>query len=254
MQQANLNLNGAHLARVYSLAVAYPDDVPGHVAENRVSLEPECMDNSFGRFFIERLRARALSGPNPDAVYNQAMQIASMAGAPQLGQQVANDFLKDRTDMLLLAGYLEDLISAIPAIFEGNTNAYQRTSLYGAMVFVWQSADGLVLPDFLQKLRQMAFELNEWYVNCLMDGGRFDYLDKSWPRTAKTLEDAVEQYESAKVDGDQTKQVVYAALILGTAMRYAPLLGLTEDDIGRMSSGLNVDSLVEWFQDNNWID
>jgi len=253
MTQEHLHLPGAQLARVYSLAVAYPNDVPGYVAENNVALKAECTDDSFSKFFVKRLRARALSGPAPDVVYDEAMQIASMAGAPELGQQLANDFLKDRTDMMLLAGYLEDLIGAIPALIRGNVKSYQRTSLYGAMVFVWQSAASLVLPGYLQKLQQMAFELNEWYVNNLMDEARFDYLDRMWPRTAKLLEDAVEKYEDAKVDNNVVMVTVQGAIIMGTAMKFASFLGLTDDDLNHLHSGINVDALVEWLQDNDWI-
>jgi len=41
---------------------------------------------------------------------------------------------------------------------------------------------------------------------------------------------------------------------LGTITRFALLLGLTENDIESMHSGLNVDALVEWLQDSDWID
>ncbi len=253
MTQENLNLDGAHLARVYSLAVAYPDDVPGYVAENGEILKSEGTDNSFGIFFIKRLRARALSGPARDDVYNEAMQISSMAGAPELGQQLANEFMQGRTDMMLLARYLEDLIGVIPALVQGNANSYQGTSLYGAMGFVWQSAAGLMPPGLLQKLQKMTFELNEWYVNSLMDAVRLDYLESAWPRTVKGLEDSVEKYKAAKVDGDGLPLLVHCGIIVGTATAFRPLLGLTEDDIDSMHSGFNVDPLVEWLQDNDWI-
>lgn len=200
MTQTKLDPSGAQLARIYSLAVAYPDDVPGYVAANSATLHPECADNSFGRFFIQRLRARALSGPAPDNVYHEAMQIASIAGAPELGQQLANDFMNERTDMMLLAGYLEDLIGVIPALLKGKSNSYQRTSLYSTMRFVWQNAASLVLPGFIQKLQKMTFDLNEWYVNGLMDEVRFDYLDEIWPQSAEFLETSVEKYETAKAD------------------------------------------------------
>ena len=254
MTQENLNLKGAQLARVYSLAVAYPDDVPGYVSENGNVLQGECTDDCFGRFFVDRLRARALSGPAPDDVYQQAMQIASQAGAPQLGQQLASEFMKERTDMMLLARYLEDIIGVIPAILQGNVNSYQRTSLYGAMRFVWQSAAGLVLPGLLHKLQKMAFELNEWYVNSVMDTVRFDYLESAWPRIAAIIEDSVEKYETAKVEGNGVLITVQAAIIAGSATQYAPLFGLTEGEIQSMSLNLNVDPLVEWLQDNDWID
>ncbi len=253
MTQENLALPGAQLARLYSIAVADPDGVPSYVAANGPAFESECTGNSFGRIFIEQLRTRALDGPTPDAVYDEAMQIASLAGAPQLGQQLAEDLMKDRTDLMLLAGYLEDLIRVIPALLQGDENPYRRTSLYAAMAFVWQNVSELVQPSFLQQLRQMTFELNEWYANGLMDGVRVDYLDSRWPRTAKTLQDSVDKYETAKRDGDGVQMVVYGAVILGTASQNAPLLGLSPDDVDNLHSGPNVDPLIDWLEDNSWI-
>lgn len=254
MTQDGLNINGGQLARAYSIAVAYPDNVPGYISENKTPMEAEFAQGSFGRYFIDRLRQRALSGPDPGDVNEHAMEIASRAGAPQLGPQLAQEFLKERTDMMLLACYLEDIIGVIPAILQGNTNSYQRTTLYSAMRFVWQSAAGLVLPEFLQTLRQMTFELNEWYVDNLMDTIRFDYLETIWPRTAAILEETVEKYETAKAEGNSVMITVQAAILAGSASRFAPLLGLADSEIKSMSANLNVDPLVEWLQDNGWID
>jgi len=254
MTQDGLNMTGGQLARVYSIAVAYPDNVPNYISENKTPMEAECAEGSFGRFFIDLLRQRAISGPSPDEVNDRAMEIASIAGAPQLGPQLAQEFLKERTDMMLLASYLEDIIGVIPDILQGNTNSYQRTTLCSAMQFVWQSAAGLVQPEFLQALRQMTFELNEWYVDNLMDPVRLDYLESIWPQTAEILEETVEKYETAKAEGNSVTVTVQAAILAGSATRFAPLLGLTESEIQSMNANLNVDRLMEWLQDNGWID
>ena len=254
MPQDGLNMTGGQLARVYSIAVAYPDSVPNYMSENKTPMEAECAEGSFGRFFIDCLRQQALSGPAPNEVNERAMDIAARAGAPQLGPQLAEEFMKERTDMMLLASYLEDIIGVIPDILQGNTNSYQGTTLCSAMQFVWQSAAGLVQPEFLQTLRQMTFELNEWYVDNLMDPVRLDYLESIWPRTAEILEETVEKYETAKAEGNSVTITVQAAILAGSAKRFAPLLGLSESEIQRMSANLNVDPLVEWLQDNGWID
>jgi hypothetical protein len=254
MSQDGLNINGGQLARAYSIAVAYPENVPGYISENKTPMEAEYAQGSFGRYFIDCLRQRAISSPDPGDVNEHAMEIASRAGAPQLGPQLAQDFLRERTDMMLLAGYLEDIIGVIPSILQGNTNSYHSTTLYSAMRYVWQSAAGLVQPDFLQRLRQMTFELNEWYVDNLMDTVRFDYLESIWPRTAAILEETVEKYETAKAEGDSVKLIVQASILAGSAKRFAPLLGLTDNEIQSMNANLNVDPLVEWLQDNGWID
>jgi len=253
MTQENLNLNGGHLARVYSLAVAYPDNVPGYISENKVTMEAECTEGSFGRFLVDCLRERALSGPSPSDVSSRAMDIAARAGAPQLGPQLAQEFLRERTDMMLLARYLENIIEVIPDILKGNVRSYQQTKIYSAMQFVWESAASLVLPEFLQALQKMTFELNEWYVNNLMDTVRFDYLELIWPRTAKILEEAFGKYETAKADGDSVMLTVNAAVIAGSATRFGPLLGLSDREIKSMSTNFNVNPLVEWLQNNGWI-
>ena len=254
MTQDGLNMNGGQLARAYSIAVAYPDNVPGYISENKTPMEAECAQGSFGRYFIDCLRQRAISGPAPDEVNERAMEIASLAGAPQLGPQLAQELLKARTDMMLLASYLEDIIGVAPDILQGNTTSFQRTTLCSAMNVVWQSAAGLVLPEFLQTLRQMTFELNEWYVNNLMETVRFDYLDRAWPRTAKIIAEARGKYETAKADGNSVMIIVQAAVIVGCVTRFAPLLGLTGNEIKSMSADLNIEPLLEWLQDNDWID
>ena len=254
MTQDGLNINGGQLARAYSIAVVYPDKVPGYISENKTLMEAECAEGSFGRYFIDRLRQRAIICPPPDEVNERAMQIASIAGAPQLGTQLAQEFLKERTDLMLLASYLGDIIGVIPDILQGSTNSYQHTTLYSTMRFVWQNAAGLVLLEFLQTLQQMTFELNEWYVDNLMDTVRIDYLESIWPRTAAFLEETVEKYETSKAEGNSVMITVQAAILAGSATRFAPFLGLSDSEIHRMSANLNVVPLIEWLQDNGWID
>jgi hypothetical protein len=253
MTQGNINLLGGQLARVYSLAVAYPDNVPGYVTGNKNAMEAECAEDCFGRYFVGCLRNHALSGPAPGDVSDRAMDIAARSGAPQLGPQLAQDFMRERTDMMLLAAYLEDMLRVIPDMLAGNDGSYQRTSVYTTMRFVWQNAGALVLPQFLQSLQQMTFELNEWYVNNLMDAVRFDYLERAWPRSAQLLKDTVEKYESARAEGNSVMILVQAAVIVGLTTKFAPLLGLTDDKIGRMSKELQVDPLIDWLRDNDWI-
>ena len=64
----------------------------------------------------------------------------------------------------------------------------------------------------------------------------------------------MEKYETAKAEGNSVTITVQAAILAGSATRFAPLLGLSESEIQRMSANLNVDPLVEWLQDNGWID
>lgn len=254
MSQNTYHPFGARVARAYSLAVAFPDGVPDYVQQNSDGFAEGGGEIRFGEYFIERLRAKALSGPLHDEVYGEAMRIAGEAGAPEFGSQLANDFMQDRTDMLLLADYLESLLDAMTALREGDTKPYQNTTLYQTMSFVWLNAGGLVLPGFLEKLQQMAFELNEWYVRALMDTIQIDFMEQDWPRyAAKMAVDIIDKYEDAKAKGDSVQMFLYSAGILGITTQYAPILGLTEEDISELYSEFDVDPLLEFLKENDWL-
>ncbi|MCK4512982.1 hypothetical protein KAW64_14650, partial [bacterium] len=76
-----------------------------------------------------------------------------------------DDLLESRTDMLLLAGYIESLIVTLPDVAQGNSVPYSQTMLYGLMSFLWPAVGNFMLPQDVALLRHITMQMNEWYVS-----------------------------------------------------------------------------------------
>lgn len=158
--------SGVVIARAYAIAVSYPDSVPEFVKKNGTFFQPNGGAIKCGRVLASQLRSAALSGLSPQSIREQAGNVACRADRCDLGPIVADNMLKNISDMYQVAGYLQNLVDTLPSVTAGNVVPYQNTAVYQNSKLVWGMLEslGVLPPRDIKAIRDITLEMSEWYV------------------------------------------------------------------------------------------
>ncbi len=153
------------IATAYAGAVSYPENFPKWALQNKAALDSpqfkSCLEH-----FASQLTAAALSAPPYNDIYSRSMDIATDAGAPELGQKVAQDMAKTSGDLLQLASTLRQLMVCLSGIFNGDSTKWEQSN-FQAMAFVWRMSEQQLGTQDTQRLQKISFELHRWYLSTL---------------------------------------------------------------------------------------
>jgi hypothetical protein len=158
---------GVGIARAYAIAISYPDSLPQFVKNNPDLFRENGPSIICGRTLVTELRKAVLKGPDIESIKGHAMDVATRAGAPELGPKLGEDMAKGSADVMQLAFWLEELVNTIPSLLQDDPKPYSNTSIYQYSKFMWTFSEGLLLPDDLKRFRDMMQEANEWIVTSL---------------------------------------------------------------------------------------
>jgi len=153
------------LGNVYALALFYPERFVNYEQQERAALS----SSSFRRCLEDvanALSAAAVNMPSRQETYERAMDIASRAGAPQLGPKVTEEMMKNQGNYALVAEALTQLSKVL-----GGELAYESTIMYetaitfGSLSNLWKVLGAEAeLPGFWKKYTQILFELTRWQI------------------------------------------------------------------------------------------
>lgn len=157
---------GRRIAHAYALAISYPDSLPQFVQQNKEFFHEDGPSIQCGRALVDGLRKSALSMPSPGDIRAQAMDVATRAGAPEMGPKVGDDMVATSLDMLRLASFVEELANTCPQLAAGDAKPYHDTSIYGFSSSMWGMIEqsGTILTADLKAIRDMTMEMSEWMV------------------------------------------------------------------------------------------
>jgi hypothetical protein len=150
------------IATAYAGAFSYPEKFPDWAGQNKSALASEqfrtCLDH-----MANQLTRAALSAPSYDDVYSRSMDIASRAGAPELGSKVAEDMSKTSGDLLQLAALLRQLMTCIESGVNDDWTRFSQSD-FQAMAYVLGMSEQQLGSDYTRRLREVSFELHRWYL------------------------------------------------------------------------------------------
>jgi hypothetical protein len=122
--------NGVAIVQAYSFVFSYPQDLPQHVLNNQSFYRSNGPAIRCGRQFANRLWQAALTCPSYNQIYSKAVEVAGAVNLPQMAPGVASDMYRHCTDLSLLARYIDELNTVLPALADGNPQPYYNSSIY----------------------------------------------------------------------------------------------------------------------------
>jgi len=157
--------NSEQLGTSYALANFYPNDFVNYINKNKDILQSK----AFRRCLLalkDAYYSKALNAPSRNAVYEQSSEIATRAGAPEMGEQVAEGILQGQGNPAMIAVALEQL-----ALVIDGEQAYESTLLYAAAAQqqylreVWIQVGGENdMPGFMTYFSKLMYEITVWYM------------------------------------------------------------------------------------------
>lgn len=148
------------LGTVYALALFYPERFVNYVEQEGAALSSSsfrrCIEGVRNAFSIA-----AINMPSNQEIYERSMSIASRAGAPHLGPEVARNIMQSQGNYALVAEALAQLSRVL-----GGELAYKSTSMYETAIQL-QSLRQLYellgaedeLPGFWDAYMEILFEV-----------------------------------------------------------------------------------------------
>jgi len=152
------------VAEMYGVAIAYPNDFPNFIKNNNDKYAPGGQWQECAERLASQLYLSALSSFSPNQIEEHAMDVASRAGAPELGPKVAESMMSTSLDMARLASNLSSLTKSVSEIQKGNLYAYQNTEIYFLSSILWSAMQGLFTPEEIKSYQQIYYELSIWMI------------------------------------------------------------------------------------------
>ena len=152
------------VAEMYAYAISYPDDFPNFIENNRDKYTPGGQWQECTELLTSQLYSAALSSASPSQIEEEAMSVASRAGAPELGPKVAESMMETASDMIRLASWLSSISNSVSEIQQGNLSAYYNTEVYQLSAFLWGSMQLGLTPEEIRSWQNIMYELNIWMV------------------------------------------------------------------------------------------
>ncbi|MFQ5662663.1 MAG: hypothetical protein ACE5HL_02390 [Terriglobia bacterium] len=153
------------IATAYAGAAAYPESFPNWALQNKAALESQEFRTCLERF-AEQLTMAALSAPSSSDIYAKSMDIATAAGAPELGPKVAEGMAQNSADLLRLANQLRQLLAFLPDVLNGDLTSFEQSD-FQLMALAWRMSHGQLGPEYTRRLQKLTFDLSYWYVSVL---------------------------------------------------------------------------------------
>lgn len=152
------------VAAMYAYAISYPDDFPNFIENNRDQYTPGGQWQECAELLASQFSAAALSSASPSQIEEEAMSVASRAGAPELGPKVAESMMQTAPDMIRLASWLRSISNSVSEIQQGNLSAYYNSEVYQLSAFLWGSMQLGLTPEEIRSWQNIMYELNIWMV------------------------------------------------------------------------------------------
>lgn len=158
-------VNSERLATAYALAFFYPDHFVSYVQQERATLS-----SSPFRRCIEAVRnaysAAGINHPSSQEVYARSMDVASRAGAPELGPQVADSTTRTQGNPAVVGIVLDQLSKVLAGELPYEfTLMYQDARQRQVLEEACRMSGGeALIPGGCSANTRIMFEVARWYM------------------------------------------------------------------------------------------
>ncbi|MCH8978628.1 MAG: hypothetical protein IH945_05220 [Armatimonadetes bacterium] len=162
------------IGTAYAIASAYPFDFPAFVEENSDWFAEDGKYLDCTNHVAAALMTAGFSSYDPDATREHAYNIASDAGAPQFGPQVADSINSLSADLVRLSTALTELSESVTFLLRGDSQHYEQSYLFTVTSLLWNTLDAastgydpLMTPQDVSILRQLMYDMTVWYLEMM---------------------------------------------------------------------------------------